>query len=142
MTTNHNNWTAVILAAGQGTRMRSSTPKVLHELAGKAMLRYVHHVGSDAAAARPAEAPPRYVVVHTVGHRPVPDVPAASAPFRAAPVRPLRNAADAGALPLRAALDPAKPPDPAKPSASSNHERIRAHAALIRARRAREGVAS
>jgi len=29
---------AVILAAGQGTRMRSSTPKVLHEVAGRAML--------------------------------------------------------------------------------------------------------
>ncbi len=31
----------VILAAGQGTRMRSAQPKVLHELAGKAL---VHHV--------------------------------------------------------------------------------------------------
>jgi len=31
----------VILAAGQGTRMRSALPKVLHELAGKAL---VHHV--------------------------------------------------------------------------------------------------
>ncbi len=28
----------VILAAGQGTRMKSSTPKVLHEISGKAML--------------------------------------------------------------------------------------------------------
>jgi len=28
----------VILAAGQGTRMRSSTPKVLHKISGKAML--------------------------------------------------------------------------------------------------------
>jgi bifunctional UDP-N-acetylglucosamine pyrophosphorylase/glucosamine-1-phosphate N-acetyltransferase len=31
----------VILAAGQGTRMRSSLPKVLHPVAGKPMLRYV-----------------------------------------------------------------------------------------------------
>ena len=31
----------VILAAGNGTRMRSSTPKVLHELAGKPMLERV-----------------------------------------------------------------------------------------------------
>ncbi len=31
----------VILAAGQGKRMRSSTPKVLHELAGKSMLERV-----------------------------------------------------------------------------------------------------
>ncbi len=31
----------VVLAAGQGTRMRSSRPKVLHQVAGKAMLRHV-----------------------------------------------------------------------------------------------------
>ena len=31
----------VVLAAGQGTRMRSSRPKVLHPVAGKAMLRHV-----------------------------------------------------------------------------------------------------
>ncbi len=33
--------TAIILAAGQGTRMRSSIPKVLHPIAGKPMLHYV-----------------------------------------------------------------------------------------------------
>ena len=32
---------AVILAAGKGTRMRSSRPKVLHEIAGKSLLRWV-----------------------------------------------------------------------------------------------------
>ena len=32
--------TAVILAAGQGTRMRSALPKVLHPLLGRPMVRY------------------------------------------------------------------------------------------------------
>jgi bifunctional UDP-N-acetylglucosamine pyrophosphorylase/glucosamine-1-phosphate N-acetyltransferase len=32
--------TAVILAAGQGTRMRSDLPKVLHPIAGRPMIRY------------------------------------------------------------------------------------------------------
>ncbi len=36
-----NNWTVIILAAGQGKRMRSSLPKVLHPLAGRSMVRYV-----------------------------------------------------------------------------------------------------
>ena len=31
----------VILAAGQGTRMRSALPKVLHPVAGKSMLGHV-----------------------------------------------------------------------------------------------------
>lgn len=33
--------TAVVLAAGKGTRMRSSLPKVLHHLAGKPLGSYV-----------------------------------------------------------------------------------------------------
>jgi bifunctional UDP-N-acetylglucosamine pyrophosphorylase/glucosamine-1-phosphate N-acetyltransferase len=33
--------TVVILAAGQGTRMKSARPKVIHELAGRPMLRHV-----------------------------------------------------------------------------------------------------
>ncbi len=40
-------WTAVILAAGRGTRMRSRTPKVLHAVAGRPML----HLVCDALAA-------------------------------------------------------------------------------------------
>jgi bifunctional UDP-N-acetylglucosamine pyrophosphorylase/glucosamine-1-phosphate N-acetyltransferase len=33
--------TAIILAAGQGTRMKSSLPKTLHKLAGRSMLRHL-----------------------------------------------------------------------------------------------------
>ena len=40
----------VVMAAGQGTRMRSRTPKVLHELCGRPM------VGWPIAAAREAGA--------------------------------------------------------------------------------------
>ena len=36
-----NNLTAVILAAGQGTRMKSSRPKVLHEILGRPMIAYL-----------------------------------------------------------------------------------------------------
>lgn len=49
----------IILAAGEGTRMKSSTPKVLHPIAGRSMLDYV------LAAAREL-APGQIVVV--VGH--------------------------------------------------------------------------
>ena len=35
---NTNSISVVILAAGQGTRMKSATPKVLHEISGKSML--------------------------------------------------------------------------------------------------------
>lgn len=43
---------AIVLAAGQGTRMKSAKPKVLHEIAGKAMLGHV----IDTARAIGAEA--------------------------------------------------------------------------------------
>jgi bifunctional UDP-N-acetylglucosamine pyrophosphorylase/glucosamine-1-phosphate N-acetyltransferase len=36
-----NNITAIILAAGQGTRMKSSRPKVLHQILGRPMIAYL-----------------------------------------------------------------------------------------------------
>ncbi|MFZ5448651.1 MAG: bifunctional UDP-N-acetylglucosamine diphosphorylase/glucosamine-1-phosphate N-acetyltransferase GlmU [Thermodesulfobacteriota bacterium] len=36
-----NNITAIILAAGQGTRMKSSKPKVLHQILGRPMIAYL-----------------------------------------------------------------------------------------------------
>ncbi len=56
---------AIILAAGQGTRMQSSLPKVLHPVAGRSMLGHVLALSADMAAAR------RVVVV-------APDMPAVS----------------------------------------------------------------
>ena len=35
--------TVVILAAGEGTRMKSSTPKVLHSIAGRTLVGHVLH---------------------------------------------------------------------------------------------------
>lgn len=45
-------WTGVVLAAGQGTRMRSSLPKPLHRVCGKPLLRHVTDVMREAGAAR------------------------------------------------------------------------------------------
>jgi len=50
---------AVILAAGHGTRMRSSLPKVLHPLAGRPMIDYVIDAARGAGVAK---------VVVVVGH--------------------------------------------------------------------------
>ena len=35
------NLAAAVLAAGKGTRIKSSVPKVLHKVCGKEMIRYV-----------------------------------------------------------------------------------------------------
>jgi bifunctional UDP-N-acetylglucosamine pyrophosphorylase / glucosamine-1-phosphate N-acetyltransferase len=42
--------TVVILAAGKGTRMRSKTPKVLHELCGRPMVLWPVHAALEAGA--------------------------------------------------------------------------------------------
>jgi bifunctional UDP-N-acetylglucosamine pyrophosphorylase/glucosamine-1-phosphate N-acetyltransferase len=44
--------TVLILAAGQGTRMRSATPKVLHELCGRAMVLWPVGAALEAGAGR------------------------------------------------------------------------------------------
>jgi len=44
--------TVLILAAGQGTRMRSKTPKVLHELCGRPMVLWPVHAALEAGAER------------------------------------------------------------------------------------------
>jgi bifunctional UDP-N-acetylglucosamine pyrophosphorylase/glucosamine-1-phosphate N-acetyltransferase len=47
-----NSFTAVVMAAGQGTRMRSATPKVLHELCGRPMVAWPVRAALDAGAER------------------------------------------------------------------------------------------
>ncbi len=42
----------VVLAAGEGTRMKSSRPKVLHEIAGRPMVAWVVGAALDAGAER------------------------------------------------------------------------------------------
>ncbi len=43
---------AVVLAAGQGTRMKSAIPKVLHPLAGAPLVAHVLRTAADAGAVR------------------------------------------------------------------------------------------
>ena len=52
-------FSAIVLAAGQGTRMKSDRPKVLHELAGRPMIHYVVDAALVAGASE---------VVVVVGH--------------------------------------------------------------------------
>jgi len=53
-------WAVAILAAGQGTRMHSEIPKVLHELAGRPLLDHV--IDLALGAARPQD------IVAVIGH--------------------------------------------------------------------------
>ncbi|MBT8468864.1 MAG: bifunctional UDP-N-acetylglucosamine diphosphorylase/glucosamine-1-phosphate N-acetyltransferase GlmU [Deltaproteobacteria bacterium] len=45
-------WSAIVLAAGEGTRMKSKRPKVLHEIAGRALVCWVVEAALDAGASR------------------------------------------------------------------------------------------
>jgi bifunctional UDP-N-acetylglucosamine pyrophosphorylase / glucosamine-1-phosphate N-acetyltransferase len=45
-------FTVLVMAAGQGTRMRSDTPKVLHRVAGKALVEWVVDAARAAGAGR------------------------------------------------------------------------------------------
>src|SRR5919206_3711462 len=45
---------AIVLAAGEGTRMKSSRPKVLHAIAGRSMLAHVLAAVREAGAERSA----------------------------------------------------------------------------------------
>jgi bifunctional UDP-N-acetylglucosamine pyrophosphorylase/glucosamine-1-phosphate N-acetyltransferase len=65
--------TAVVLAAGLGTRMKSATPKVLHQLCGRPLLAYVLDAWDEVAAKDGATARP--IVVYS------PAVEAIRAPF-------------------------------------------------------------
>ncbi len=47
-----NDWTGVILAAGQGTRMKSKLPKVLHTVCGKPLITHVVDIMRDAGASK------------------------------------------------------------------------------------------
>ena len=65
--------TAVVLAAGLGTRMKSATPKVLHQLCGRPMLAYVLDAWAEVVSG--GDATSRPVVVYS------PAVDAIRAPF-------------------------------------------------------------
>jgi bifunctional UDP-N-acetylglucosamine pyrophosphorylase / glucosamine-1-phosphate N-acetyltransferase len=45
-------FTAIVLAAGQGTRMKSAVPKVLHRLAGRALVEFSVRAALEAGASR------------------------------------------------------------------------------------------
>ena len=45
-------FTAIILAAGKGTRMKSQLPKVMHKIAGKPMLGWVIEAAQTAGASQ------------------------------------------------------------------------------------------
>jgi bifunctional UDP-N-acetylglucosamine pyrophosphorylase/glucosamine-1-phosphate N-acetyltransferase len=95
---------AVVLAAGLGTRMKSSVPKVLHSLCGRPMLAYVLDAWAEAAAPSTSTRP---VVVYS------PAVDAIRAPFAGRADFALQEQTRGTGDAVRAALD-AVPDDAAE----------------------------
>ena len=87
---------AIVLAAGEGSRMQSAMPKILHQVAGRPMVLHV-------LAALEALAPAATVVVLAKG---ADDVAKAVAPARVATQHPPRGTGDAVRA-ARSALEPA-----------------------------------
>ena len=88
----------IVLAAGQGTRMRSALPKVLHEVAGAPLL-------SHALAAGAAVSPRRTVVVAGEGVDLVRDVVAAEEPEAEIVVQEERRGTAHAVMQARPALE-------------------------------------
>src|SRR5258706_1916322 len=66
---------AIVLAAGEGTRMRSARPKVLHEVAGRSLLAHVLSALGAADIARTAVVVgPAADAVAAEARRVIPDV--------------------------------------------------------------------
>ena len=65
---------AIVLAAGLGTRMRSSTPKILHPLCGRPMLAYVLDAWDGALAELNGTGTPKPIVVYSPATDAVRDV--------------------------------------------------------------------
>ena len=58
---------AIILAAGEGTRMKSATPKVMHKVAGDPMLGHVIRAAASAAREALAHTPEQLEVLRDAG---------------------------------------------------------------------------
>ena len=64
---------AIVLAAGEGTRMRSELPKVLHAIAGATMLAHVLHAVARAGARAAVVVGPGQDAVAREARRAIPD---------------------------------------------------------------------
>ena len=57
-------FTVLIMAAGQGTRMRSDVPKVLHRVAGRTLVEWVVEAARGAGAERVVAVVPLEQALH------------------------------------------------------------------------------